>query len=320
MTDAVNVVVTCTKDKSVLVDADCALRSVPKGTMRKRTAEWRRRLSSRSRKRVSVGQLYTGDHWSIVRSFDSRRFRIHVWVCSAGYGLIQMSDLITPYSATFSSTHPDSVCRNVTDVTGSGISSVWWHQMAQWQGHWRGNPRSLRELAASFPRRAMLVVASEIYLRAIAGDLCHAVNELSDPDLLSIISAGSRSVPGLDDHLVPCDARLQSLVGGARRSLNTRVAKKVLSEARSLPRRSTLIRKYRRLLQTQPEIAQHDRVPMSDAEISEFISSRLQDDESLCHTPLLRLLRQSGRACEQSRFASLYRVVKERPNGATKTN
>ena len=315
--DAVNVVVTCTKDKKFSVDSDCALRSLPCATMRERFSEWRRRLSARGRQRVRVEELYAGDHWATVRSFHSSRFEIHVWVCSAGYGLIGMHDSITPYSATFSTTHPDSVSRNVTDTPEGETTQTWWSQTTKWRGHSRGNPRSLQGLAAEYPRRAMLVVASETYLKAIARDLRETVDQLSDPDLLSIVSAGSKSLDGLDDHLIPCDARLQPLVNGARRSLNTRVAGKILSEARIVPRKSILKKKLRKLLAGQPEIQRYDRGPMSDTEVRAFISSQLRQDMRLCHTPLLRMLRDSGRACQQSRFASLYREVKEQLDGGT---
>ena len=315
--DTVNVVVTCTKDKRYPVEPDCALRSLPAMTLRERAVEWRRRLSSRTRKRVPVDRLYAGDHWATVRSFESSRFKIDVWVCSAGYGLIRMCDSITPYSATFSSKHPDSVCRNILGTTNGDAPHQWWRQLTAWQGHTRGNPRSLRELAAAYPRRAMLVVASETYLKAVASDLLDAVGELSDSDLLSIVSAGSKRLPGLDDHLIPCDARLQPLVQGARRSLNTRVAGKILSEARVAPRKSTVARKFRKLLAEQPEIQKYDRSPMSDDEVREFIVVQLRRNANLCHTPLLRELRKSGRACEQSRFSGLYREVKEQLNGRT---
>lgn len=163
----------------------------------------------------------------------------------------------------------------------------------------------------------MLVVASETYLKAIAADLRDAVVELSDPDLLSIVSAGSKTLDGLGEHLVPCDARLQKLVNGARRSLNTRVAGMILSEARRPPRRATLKRRLTRILSQQPDIQRYDRTPMSDREVRQFITSQLRNDRALTHTALLRRLRDSNHACEQKRFASLFRDVKERKYGGS---
>ncbi len=315
--DAVNVVVTCTKDKKSPVDVDCALRALPCGTVRERFSEWRRRLSQRGRHRVRVEGLYSGDHWATVRSFCSSRFDIHVWVCSAGYGLVGMHDSITPYSATFSTTHPDSVAHNVTDTLTANAARAWWAQMTKWRGHSNGNPRSLEGLAQKYPQRAMLVVASETYLKAIVDDLREARNRLSTPELLSIISAGAKSLDGLNEHLIPCDARLQALVNGARRSLNTRVAAKILRESRSIPRYPPLKRRLRKMMAEQPDLQRYDRTPLSDEEVREFITLQLRNDSRLRHTPLLRMLRESGRACEQSRFATLYREVQEQSDGDT---
>jgi hypothetical protein len=229
-----------------------------------------------------------------------------------------MKDSITPYSATFSQRHPDSVCLKITDtnLTTKNVPAVWWQQMSKWHGHSQGNPRSLRQLAAAYPHRSILVVASETYLKAVGKDLVAAIDELDSPELLSIVSAGSNHFPGLEDHLIPCDARLQPLVNGARRSLNTRIAHKIISEARKPPQRTQLVQKYAKLLAKQPDIPRYDRSPMSDEEIRHFIVLQLEN-EQLSRTPLLRRLRDSGHACEQSRFASLYRKVQEQLNGPT---
>ena len=76
------------------------------------------------------------------------------------------------------------------------------------------------------------------------------------------------------------------------------------------------LRHYAKLLAKQPDIPRYDRSPMSDEEIRHFIVLQLEN-EQLSRTPLLRRLRDSGRACEQSRFASLYRKVQEQLNGPT---
>lgn len=315
MADTLNVVVTCTKQKRFPVDSDCQLRAIGRGTVSSRVREWRRRLSNRNRNRVSAEQLYAGDHWAMVRSFRSSHFNVDIWICSAGYGLINMKDKLTPYSATFSSPHADSVCHNVTDCNESEAPRIWWDRMAKWPSRASGRPRSLLELAQGFPNRGILMVASETYLKAIADDLRAAANTLSDRELLSIVSSGSRTLGGLTEHLVPCDARLQYVVNGARRSLNTRIASKIISESRNVPRLCTLKRKFQKLLAKQPEITRYDRTPLSDEEVRTFISTSLRKDASYTHTRLLRMLRDQGNACEQSRFAMLYREVREQCNG-----
>ena len=63
--------------------------------------------------------LDSGDHWHVVRSlseFTSKtRCALKILVCSAGYGRSSASARISPYSATFTSNHPDSVVQTQTN-------------------------------------------------------------------------------------------------------------------------------------------------------------------------------------------------------------
>lgn len=311
----VNVIVTCTKDKRISISSDCRLRDVPAGSLRERMKDWRRRLRRRWRERVIVRDLYAGDHWSVVRSFASAHFSIDTWVCSAGFGLVRIDDAITPYAATFSSTHPDSVCCKLTGVDRIGATTKWWSELTKWEGHFKDRPRSLAALMATYPKRATVIVASNTYLRAIAEDLLQGAANLSDPDLLSIVCSGASRPNPLERHLIPCDARMQAATGGARRSLNTRIARNILRESRTPPLCSTLRRRYSKLLAKQPPIESYDRCPMSNDEIKHFIMEQMSADSTLRHSPLLRRLRDANMACEQKRFASLYREVREQFDG-----
>ena len=160
------------------------------------------------------------------------------------------------------------------------------------------------------------MVASENYLSAIYKDLMLARSELSNSELPSIFSAGCSSTNGLAPHIVPCDARLQPLVGGALRSLNIRTARKALSESTwTLPTFPVLSRKLRRLLSQQPELVRVERAVMSDDDIRQFLLAELSADGTLRHTPLLRRLRDQGFACEQRRFATLYYEIRGELHG-----
>ena len=123
--------------------------------------------------------------------------------------------------------------RNVVGTSEQKTTEAWWELLSRRESSAAETPRNLEALAEKYPGRPMLIVASATYLKAIACDVRKALERLDDPDLLSIISAGAKKVDGLEEHLVPCDARLQALVGGARRSLNTRVARYVLSTERT---------------------------------------------------------------------------------------
>jgi hypothetical protein len=145
---------------------------------------------------------------------------------------------------------------------------------------------------------------------AIRDDLQDASLKLENRELLSILSAGTRSLNALTPNLIPCDARLQHIVRGVRLSLNIRLARMALQETRrSRPTLPVLRRKFLQLLAAAPELQKYDRRPLSDSEVTQIIKTALKVDPGICHTPLLRQLRANGNACEQSRFRSLFQTA-----------
>ena len=246
--NVVNVVVTCTKDKRYPIADDCQIRNIPNGTLADRINEWQDRLNRRFCERVIVNDLYSGDHWANVRAFSSACFDIDLWVCSAGLGLIRVDDKVPPYAATFSRNHPDSVSDSFSESERSTATKDWWNAIQNcWKSWFNDRPRSLSMLMARYPKRSLLVVTSETYLQAIADDLRQGVSCLFDPDQLSVVCSGVKTLKGLEANLIPCDARMQALTGGVRRSLNTRLANRILCESRLPPRASALIEPYQKL-------------------------------------------------------------------------
>jgi hypothetical protein len=61
------------------------------------------------------------------------------------------------------------------------------------------------------------------------------------------------------------------------------------------------------LLSQQPPIEEYRRRAATDEQVKDFIRWELNRNGVLSQSLLLRKFRDSGRACEQSRFASLYR-------------
>jgi hypothetical protein len=108
---------------------------------------------------------------------------------------------------------------------------------------------------------------------------------------------------------------MQTALGGARRSLNTRLAAKIIRESRQPPRATSLKRRFQKLLSEQPPIQKYNRKQLSDDEVKAFIRKQLRVGPNLQHSPLLRMLRDFNMACEQKRFANLYREVVEVLNG-----
>ena len=313
----INLIVTCSNRKTISKYTPILLRSVSSQTIGERASKWINLIESKTSGLVQANDLYTGDHWRIAsdlpRIAGTRGNLADLWVCSAGYGLIQSTARIYPYGATFSPRHPDSVVAGYSEPSKAvTVNRSWWTWLSTWQGPEPGSPRTFCQLAQRDPSRPLIVVASADYLKAIASDLVTALGFLNDPDLLVIVSAGTKSINGLDKHLVPCDARFQKMLGGARLSLNVRIARQIIDESPHRLVRATVMRKrYGELLDGQADIEVPHRIPISDQEAKDFIRKCLQDNPGLGHTPILRRLRQTGFACEQSRFRSVYMELKE---------
>ncbi len=315
MTRHLNIVVTCTKRKTCPVDRELKLGSVNGSTVNQVCRRWIERLRSNSSSRVEAEFLYSGDQWKIAASLPQVAAMSHMqarlWVCSAGYGLIPATASVQPYSATFSQRHPDSI-RQRQVGEGAGLLSDWWSALATWEGPAVGEPRTLQTLVERDPKAPLIVVASPVYLAAMRADLDAAVIRLANSDLLTIISAGVTDIGSLQRNVLPCDGRLQAVLGGALMSLNVRVARRLLESPVRWPLRcSQAATIFNALLQECPELVRYDRSPMSDTEVREFIHQHLMLDPSQRHSPLLRRLRDDGNACEQKRFRALFQETLE---------
>ena len=313
-----NVVVTCTKSKTVPVPVSLKLRAVKRGAVEERASFWHERLKKSSAERTKVEAIYKGDHWSAAKdicNLDGGE-KYKVWVCSAGFGLLSLEDKVPSYSATFSGSHPDSVvAKSKVSDRRSGLAD-WWDALCGWPKSSLRPKRSIRDLASASPNVPLVVVGSDEYLFAMQRDLKAALARLDSPNLLSIFSAGCKQLEGLDRNLIPYDARMQSYVGGALRSLNMRVARWVLGECgRSKPTKKVLQKKVSEQLKNQPTFAMPVRKSISDDAVRKFILRELNRDALACHSPLLRKLREQNKACEQKRFASLFHEVKEHVDG-----
>jgi hypothetical protein len=206
--------------------------------------------------------------------------------------------MVAPYAATFDTRHPDTVVRAGTDARS------WWRLLGEWEGPAPGAPRSISQLVASDPPARVLLILSEAYLDACLPDVREALTRSARKDQLSIICAGARQVDGLEQSLLPSNARLQAALGGARQSLNVRLAAHLLGTGAISHR--AMKQRAQRLLKAQPPLQQYARKRLSDAEVRRFVYARMREDPHLSATRALRALRDAGYACEQSRFSRLF--------------
>jgi hypothetical protein len=270
---------------------------------------WRNALTSTSHGVVRAEELYAGDHWSVVRSMRSvapAGLDLRIWIASAGYGLLPSNALIRPYSATFARGAVDAVAPK----TNTYSNSDWWRRLAEWDPIDAASPRTICDLVASAPNGFVLIAVSSVYADALSCDLSAAV-QTSPGDRLAIVSVGYRSARELQPFRVPAAARLKNTLRGAMQSLNARIAREAVSRANDwYPSRAKLADLMQSALEEAPPMTTHDRKRLDDEEVRRYIRESMREDPRMTHTRLLRALRDKGLACEQSRFASLFREVR----------
>lgn len=308
VSETVHIVVTCTNRKTVAPADALKVRSLDRDHPEQRASEWIQRLKRAEGSLVAARDLYCGEHWTVVRSLESDNEdagrTVQLWVASAGYGLVPIDAEMHPYAATF--------CRGHADTVAFGASrSDWWQALTMWAGPLANGPRSLAELITTGRGDPILIALSPPYLDACVRDLESGLSH-ARPGQVSIVSAGKHGGP-LGAFLLPCDARLQAALGGSLQALNIRIVSHLLKTHRGPMERKRLADSLQELLVRLPPIVRYNRARTDDDAVARFIKEQLDELGSVSHSRLLRLFRQSGRACEQDRFRSVYESVISRP-------
>ena len=304
-----HLVVTCTDRKTVQLNGGPRASQLPAGTLDVRMEAWRNALTSTAHGAVPAEELYAGDHWSVVRSMRTvapAGLDLRIWIASAGYGLLPSNALIWPYSATFARGAVDAVAP-MPDVYSN---SDWWRRLSEWRPIEGSAPRTVNDLVGSARNDFVFIALSGVYVDALSSDLSEAV-QTNPGDRLAIVSVGYRGARELQPFQVPAAARLKNTLRGAMQSLNARIARDAVRRVNDwYPSRANLADLMRTALEEAPPMTTHDRKKLGDDEIRTVIRESMRDDPRITHTRLLRSLRDKGLACEQSRFASLFREVR----------
>jgi hypothetical protein len=240
-----------------------------------------------------------GDHWKIaLQAYDlasQYSSRTELWIISAGYGLIPASTQIKSYSATFASGSADSVWRGEMDGARDACLRRWWGLIC------RGPV--LADLVPSTGDGTVVVAAGAAYLTAVSADLDTAIAKDSSRERVSVVSAGDRG----NGARLPVSGRFRTALGGTDSSLNARLLARLAADAPSHRfRRSgmeTFLDGIAQNLDPNPRV--HGR-SATDNEVLREIEITRDRNPSISRTKALRLLRKSGIACEQSRYAALW--------------
>jgi hypothetical protein len=289
------VVVSCTATKRASASRDAMVRYLGQGPHR--VFEWAERLDSQpEHQHVALRDLYGGPMWQSALGLESRArelgYTVDLWVASAGLGLAPVDSSAPAYEASFSA-GPDRVAE---DRDGR---RAWWVGLRTTPllGRTATDLRTVREQADQ-----VLLALSPSYLEPLGEEL-HA---FADDEGVAVVSSHRPTKQS------PVSSHgLRQRIGGTQVTLNARAAAKYLEmTAGTLIGSPTAHQRW-------AEWADGNRLPeapprptLTDGEVRTFIRESLRI-RNTSRTRLLTGLRQSGSACEQSRFARLYREVQE---------
>lgn len=287
------IVVTCTDRKTTPSPAPHKVRNLPHGTTAARAAAWTRILAA-SPDRRPLRRLYQGEAWQQVGRLEAvvraKGLTPDVVVASAGLGLRRVDSEAPAYSATFTSGHPDTVGRD------RGQIRTWWRHVSR---------ASSTEPAQTTFQGPTLLVLSAAYAAAMSDD----VADLEQRD--DVVMFGG--APGLlPNQRFPSDLGLRARLGGTANSINLRMATAWIERQETVDMRADATRRewveWAAATSCLPPPA--GRATVDEAGLRTWISEVVRARPTLSKTAALRLLRDSGVACEQHRFGKAFALAR----------
>ena len=290
MSTELTIVVTCTDRKAASPLPQHQVRHLPASPGRAARGSVDRHLSQ-----ATDGQplrhLYRGEAWHQVGRLEeaarSKGFDPEVLVVSAGLGLRRIDSVAPSYAATFSAGHADSVGKSRAEAQD------WWEHVSRM-------PSALR-LRRPCPGPTLLVL-SEVYASALSADLEHCRTATTWSSLAAQPAL-------LEDQRIPANLGLRKR---PRRDRGEPQRRAWPSPGWTAGRVSTCVppehRQAWNAWSSEVEsTTTYDRRAIDDAGLHAWIRAASRTMPGLSKTAALRMLRDSGVACEQRRFGATVR-------------
>jgi hypothetical protein len=304
------VVTSCTNRKRFQSSEALQARSLHRGLLEDVAHQWVERVKADPGQTPTV-DLYQGRGFQeAVKASSSSDGAM--FVLSAGLGIVREDQLIPAYSLTLTAGSADSVQEK---IVRSIHPTEWWEALSSaWD-----QPTPFADLARDFPKRRVLVACSEIYAQMISRD----IEILPETERRRVRLFGprkpSRLSPILQPLVMPYDERFDGNDGplrGTRSDFPQRALRHFVEHL--MPETSvlddpeydaTLIKKAH---ESWKLLERPKRQPKSDEQILDVISNLWERAQGRSGR-MLRVLRDEELiACEQGRFAALFKQVKER--------
>lgn len=299
------VLIPCTDRKRVLPETRLRAGDLKPGSVEELALEWTRRVDA-APPVGTISEVYCGRAYQEAAT-AAKRLRCEIAVISAGLGIVRSEQEIPSYSLTVTPGNDDTILKKIKSPQPTPQS--WWAELRKNRSDGLGLEDLLKETEASL----VLLSLSASYAVLVKDELAQLNEEYAKR--LRIFGSGiaEHLPPHLVGSVMPYDVRLNGLdspIRGTMSDFGSRALHHFAQclEIGDLDGRSPE-KDYEFLTNlmnnwSTPEIPRRER--MTDDEVVGFILSNWDETGGRSGVSL-RLLRDSGNACEQSRFRDLFK-------------
>jgi Queuine tRNA-ribosyltransferase len=320
-----NLIVTCVSQKKARKVQSIFDPNIETGPLEKVFQQWIDTIKHSKLKRRKAIDLYKGhlwganlEGWGIVKNQikDSQ-----LWILSAGYGLIPADEKIIPYDITFQEPRNGipSIHSRIEDNTNHKRDNIqkWWKLLTESTDRTTSSIKSL--IDNSNESDYFLMVVGKDYLDAVFNDLDEAIKSSSNPNHIAVLSNNVNDplAKRLGSNWLYADSRFVNLPKANSTTVNSKIAKELLwhmfhrKGGLSWWSHENFNSYLKHLSSGLPKPKKFNRSPSSDLQVTNFIIESL-DECDVTFSKLHRKYRDSGRACEYTRFKALYHIAKEK--------
>lgn len=295
-----NIVVNCTNRKAVKPEHGLCLVNYKAVGIELVHKSWtENRLSSNNQ--MPAFDMYQGEYWSVVRSL-SENSNVRVFVFSAGLGIFDIDTEIPSYGATFTQGSPDSVSKIDSSISASDANYRWFKMNSKKYRNHNGDLNYKK----IFGNEPTIFCLSSSYLQVLSSDLMRFDESIREK--IMIVGSKFNGMTGYD--YIDTPGKLRLTFGGTLSTVSVRTLGYLLSsvDTYSEPRLlfNSLTDLVNDLKSKADELPKFNRTTMRDSEVLDFITAELSINGTYSASTLLRKLRDSGFACEQSRFKKIF--------------
>ena len=242
-----------------------------------------------------VGWKATIDTYKVLSMYD----KIELYIASAGYGLISYKNKIASYDATFAPRTPNSIDKFRQDKK-SNIE--WWDNINQFS-------------VENFSKDSFFfIILPHNYLIATQNFIKEMIEKYGKKVFI-FRATQNKALPFMQEYTVEFDLRFNSFQTGTLSSLLSRAVLWLSQEIveYKIPFEHHLFQNH---IEEKMKNYTHYKMPkreqISEEELIKKIKNMITNEGITSASKGLKRLRESGIACEQKRFGTLFKKVKGR--------